>query len=92
MNKNFLAYARDFIANMSLDELEQRLTDFGFEVERKVTLWDSEDLAVNLSLPVSGPAPDFNTPAMDIPEYAPDTAWLLLAGEPANDNSYALAA
>lgn len=92
MNNNFLAYARDLIANMSLDELERRLNDFGFEVERKVTLWDSDDLMVKLSAPVLGPAPNFNPASFDISGLVPDNAWLLEAGEPANDNSYALAA
>jgi len=84
MNNNFYAYAKSLIESMTLDELEERLSAYGIDCERKVTLYTTEQiLNSDTALVASSTASNFYLEGMyDSTSYA-------IAS---NDNSFALAA
>jgi hypothetical protein len=82
MNENFYAYAIDLIKNLSTEDLEERLLDFGFEVQRKVNLYSA--------LETSSSFIDF--PAAALIEELVSFEVSMSIAYAANDNSYALAA
>ena len=82
MNNNFYEYALNLINNMSVDELEGRLVDFGLDFKRKVSLYSEQEMSGKLqSLGAADPVADF-----DFSAFLPEMDFA------ANDNSYALAA
>lgn len=83
MNDEFFKYALDIIDNLTTDELEAGLREFGIECKRKISVFDDQDVDVLGQYGISWP-PTNSRKFLEPDELAVNYA--------ANDNSYALAA
>jgi hypothetical protein len=84
MNNDFYQYALDVIDNLTDDEIEAGLRDFGIECQRKVSVFNEVEADILGEFSISWP-PTRTRKILEQHELASiDCA--------ANDNSYALAA
>jgi hypothetical protein len=81
MNENYYQYALKLLDELTLDELEAKLVEYGFNPRRKVSLFDSDEIYGPGARAHQASIQGFNIPQMPSMEI-----WA------ANDNSYALAA
>lgn len=83
MNNDFYQYALDVIDNLTTDEIEAGLREFGIECQRKISVFDEEVDALaefGISWPTTRPRRILEQDELASIDCA------------ANDNSYALAA
>jgi hypothetical protein len=86
MNEELFKYAMDLVDTMSLSELEEKLLAFGFDCQRKVSLYSEQELSPSMS------AESVSGTARESVDFSINYSLPSLDFMAANDNSYALAA
>jgi hypothetical protein len=84
MNNEFYQYALNVIESLTTDEIEAGLREFGIECQRKVSVFDDQELDVVGDFGISWPTTR--------PRRILEQDELASVDCAANDNSYALAA
>lgn len=81
MNENYYQYALQLLSELSLDDLEAKLREHGFNPRRRVPLFSSDEIYDAGARALQAALQRFDLPNSPSSEF-----WA------ANDNSYALAA